>query len=74
MEQSSGCSVRSDTGTVATRRTPVVDASERGGDFYMATREDIDLATREDFLMATDIMQLPPAALTHCLASIHRLT
>ena len=28
--------------------------SERGEDFYLAIREDIQLATREDFFMAMD--------------------
>jgi hypothetical protein len=28
--------------------------SERGEDFYLAAREDIELATREDFFMAMD--------------------
>jgi hypothetical protein len=32
-----------------------VDASARGEDFYLATSGDLDVATREDFLMATDI-------------------
>ncbi len=32
----------------------MVDASVRGEDFYLATSGDIDLATREDFFMATD--------------------
>ena len=50
------------TATVSGRGTTVVDGSARGGDSYMATREEIflairgdpDLATREDFFMATD--------------------
>ena len=50
------------TATVSGRGTTVVDGSARGGDLYMATREekflairgDIGLATREDFFMATD--------------------
>ena len=55
MESSSGCSVwfrhrhrghPEDTGG---------GFSERGEDFYPAIREDIQLATREDFFMAMDI-------------------
>ena len=34
--------------TVAARKTPVGGCSERGGGLYLATREDIDFATRED--------------------------
>ncbi len=30
------------------------DTTARGGDFYLATSEDLDLATSEDFFMATD--------------------
>ena len=54
MESSSGCSVwfghrhrghPEDTGG---------GFSERGEDFYPAIREDIQLATREDFFMAMD--------------------
>ena len=54
MEQSSGSSVWPDTDTVDTPGTPVVDASERSENFYLANREDIELATREDFFMAMD--------------------
>lgn len=42
------------TATVSGRRALRVDASVRGGDFYLATSGDIDVATRGDFLMATD--------------------
>ena len=50
------------TATVSGRRTFVVDGSARGEDVYMATREDfslatsgdLEVATREDFLMAMD--------------------
>ena len=35
-----------------------MDPSTRGGDFYLATTGDLDLATSGNFLMATDI---PPA-------------
>jgi hypothetical protein len=53
------------TATVSGRRTTVVDGSARGGNLYMATREDFFLAirgdpvlaTREDFFMATDTLQ-----------------
>ncbi len=31
-----------------------MDASARGGDFYIATSGDLHVATRGDFLMATD--------------------
>ena len=58
------------TATVSGRRTTLVDGSARGGDVYVAaredfflairedptvaTREDPTVATREDFFMATD--------------------
>jgi hypothetical protein len=50
------------TATVSGRGTTRVDASTRGGDFYVAvrgdifvaTRGDLELATRGDFLMAMD--------------------
>jgi hypothetical protein len=42
------------TATVSGRRAPKVDASARGGDFYMATSGDFFAATRGDFFMATD--------------------
>jgi len=50
------------TATVSGRRTTLVDGSARGGDVYVAAREDFFLAiredptvaTREDFFMATD--------------------
>ncbi|MGH8995330.1 MAG: hypothetical protein ACRDYB_04755, partial [Acidimicrobiales bacterium] len=40
--------------TVSGRGSTFADGSARGEDFYMATSGDIDLATREDFFMATD--------------------
>jgi hypothetical protein len=42
------------TDTVAARRAAIGGCSERGGDFYLATRGDIELATHGDFFMATD--------------------
>jgi hypothetical protein len=54
MESPPGGRCDQNTDTVATRRTPAVDVSERGEDFYLAIREDIELATREDFFMAMD--------------------
>jgi len=59
----------------------VVDGSARGGDLYMATREekflairgDIGLATREDFFMATDtgIAVLCPPHSLPCPVALH---
>ena len=50
------------TATGSGRRTFLVDGSARGEDVYIATRgeillaicEDLEVATREDFLMAAD--------------------
>jgi hypothetical protein len=42
------------TATVSDRGSFLVDASAKGEDFYVATRGDLELATREDFYMATD--------------------
>ncbi len=50
------------TATVSGRGTTVVDGSAKGGDstvatredFFLAIRGDLDLATHEDSLMATD--------------------
>jgi hypothetical protein len=42
------------TDTVAARRAAIGGCSERGGDFYLATRGDFELATHGDFFMATD--------------------
>jgi hypothetical protein len=40
-------------------------SSERGEDFYLATREDTELGIREDFFMAMDIVRT--AVRTNCL-------
>ena len=54
MECPPGGRCGSGTDTVAARRATLGGCSERGGDFYLAIRGDIDLATYGDFLMAMD--------------------
>jgi hypothetical protein len=51
---SSGWSVWLATDTVTARGARFGGCSERGGDFYLAIRGDIDLATCGDFFMAME--------------------
>jgi hypothetical protein len=54
MESSSGCSVWFGHRHRGHLEDPPGGCSKRGEDSYPAIREDIELATREDFLMAMD--------------------
>jgi hypothetical protein len=55
MESSSGCSVWFGHRHRGHPEDTSGGFSERGEDFYPAIREDIELATREDFFMAMDM-------------------
>ena len=51
---------------MAARRATLGGCSERGGDFYLAMRGDIDLATYGDFFMATDTISRRRRAVILC--------